>query len=270
MCADVGLSFAPVSEPPAPDTHSLLCQVPSGANFRAMRRACAITGQVDTSIKDTYNLYVVLRDVKHVQSALALNSKVLQGKHLRVDVATGTGSSTSADPKRSVFVGNIPFNASEEQLRAVFAGVVEGGDDSIVSVRLVRDRATNKGKGIGYVNFKERIHVFQALGANGTTFGSRELRVVRCKDTTKAGAYEGHRTGGRAALASNSDKDKKDKGKGRGKAGDGALRRLTKKSTAAKMRAVAKEKRTKKTLSSMSKALKRHNKGTKLARQGKL
>ena len=43
---------------------------------------------------------------------------------------------------------------TDNQVRSAFAAVVSGGDDSITSVRLIRDRAKNLGKGFGYVAFK--------------------------------------------------------------------------------------------------------------------
>ena len=46
-----------------------------------------------------------------------------------------------ASMKKSVFVGNIPFDASEESLRQVFALGTSGGNDGIVNVRIVRDRS---------------------------------------------------------------------------------------------------------------------------------
>ena len=45
------------------------------------------------------------------------------------------------------FVGNIPFDASEEALRQIFALGISGGDECIINVRLIRDKAKNVGKG---------------------------------------------------------------------------------------------------------------------------
>ena len=53
------------------------------------------------------------------------------------------------DMKRSLFVGNLPFNLEEEELREHFE---EFG--TIESVRLIRDKATGVGKGFGYVLFE--------------------------------------------------------------------------------------------------------------------
>jgi nucleolar protein 12 len=105
--------------------------------------------------------------------------------HLRVDRIRADGKA-KYDPKRTVFVGQVHFEAKEEELRAFFASKVSGGDGSIEGVRIVRDPATLKGKGIAYILFSERTHVAEALGANGASFRGRTLRVTRCIDTEKA------------------------------------------------------------------------------------
>ena len=106
-------------------------------------------------------------------------AQVLSGRHIRVDLACGAAS--SKDHKLTVFVGNLPFTATEDGVRAWFAGVVDGGDDSITNVRIVRDKMTNKGKGIAYVMFTERMHVFQALAQHGKEYEGRTIRVTHCK-----------------------------------------------------------------------------------------
>ncbi len=63
---------------------------------------------------------------------------------------------------------------------------MENGQDDIEGVRLVRDNETLKGKGIGYILFKERDCVLKALSKNGTVYKKRwELRVNSCGKRTK-------------------------------------------------------------------------------------
>jgi nucleolar protein 12 len=119
------------------------------------------------------------------RAAQGLNNTLIEGRHLRVDKVREDGRA-KYDPKRTVFVGQVHFEAGEEELRALFAGRVSGGDASIEAVRLVRDPATMRGKGIAYVLFRERTHVAEALGLHGTTFRKRTLRVTRCVDSDKA------------------------------------------------------------------------------------
>ena len=64
--------------------------------------------------------------------------------------------------------------ANEEDLRQFFEKIAP-----VSSVRLVRDRATNIGKGFGYVNFQSQDHIRQVLSLNGAKFHNRSLRVFK-------------------------------------------------------------------------------------------
>eukprot|EP00158_Paraphelidium_tribonemae_P002574 Partr_v1_DN25486_c0_g1_i2_m53782 putative RNA binding motif protein 34 len=89
--------------------------------------------------------------------------------------------------KKSVFVGNLSFDVTEEQLRVAFKDCGE-----IVNVRIIRDAKTNVGKGFGYVEFTERAAIPLAKKINGMKIGGRIARVQKCVDsgTAKAKATE--------------------------------------------------------------------------------
>ena len=113
-----------------------------------------------------------------------------------MDRATASGEGTKRnDHRRSVFVGNICFTASEEDLYRFFLSQV--GEGSVDRVRLIRDSETRMGKGIGYVSFKSPMNVLSALALDGTDFQGRKLRVKRCKKTKNSSRGErGSRRGG--------------------------------------------------------------------------
>lgn len=74
---------------------------------------------------------------------------------------------------RSVFVGNIPYEATEEQLKEIFnqAGTV-------VSFRLVYDRETGKPKGYGFCEYQDLETAQCAMrNLNNHDFNGRPLRV---------------------------------------------------------------------------------------------
>ena len=52
---------------------------------------------------------------------------------------------------RTVFIGNISFDASEEELRALFSSV-----GPVLNLRLVVDRDTGKRKGFGFATMPSR------------------------------------------------------------------------------------------------------------------
>lgn len=58
------------------------------------------------------------------------------------------GDNIEEDYKTTVFIGNLHFDTDEEELREFLKDCGE-----IEYVRLIRDKLTYKGKGIGYVKF---------------------------------------------------------------------------------------------------------------------
>eukprot|EP01119_Soliformovum_irregulare_P020997 TRINITY_DN6882_c0_g1_i1.p1 TRINITY_DN6882_c0_g1~~TRINITY_DN6882_c0_g1_i1.p1 ORF type:complete len:329 (+),score=56.82 TRINITY_DN6882_c0_g1_i1:26-1012(+) len=74
---------------------------------------------------------------------------------------------------RSVFVGNIPYDATEEQLTEVFSEV-----GPVVSFRLVFDRDTGKPKGYGFCEYRDAETALSAMrNLNNREFSTRNLRV---------------------------------------------------------------------------------------------
>ncbi|XP_072361365.1 cleavage stimulation factor subunit 2 isoform X6 [Scyliorhinus torazame] len=74
---------------------------------------------------------------------------------------------------RSVFVGNIPYEATEEQLKDIFSEV-----GPVLSFRLVYDRETGKPKGYGFCEYQDQETALSAMrNLNGREFNGRALRV---------------------------------------------------------------------------------------------
>jgi nucleolar protein 12 len=123
--------------------------------------------------RDTVNAYIVYSDPEAARKALALNGRVFLEKHIRID---SVAHPAPHENKKCVFVGSLPFEAEEEPLWKHFgvAGEVE-------SVRIIRDRKTNVGKGFAYVQFKDASSVQNALLLNEKKLGDkgRKLRVTR-------------------------------------------------------------------------------------------
>jgi cold-inducible RNA-binding protein len=74
---------------------------------------------------------------------------------------------------KNIFIGNLDFSTTEDQLRALFAahGAVE-------TVTLVRDRDTGQPRGFAFLemtNDSEAEKAIQAL--NGTLLGGRTLTI---------------------------------------------------------------------------------------------
>lgn len=74
---------------------------------------------------------------------------------------------------QSLYVGNLPYTATEDELRALFA---EHG--SVESVRIITDRVTGLSRGFGFVDMETEDAAESAISAlNGTDFKGRALRV---------------------------------------------------------------------------------------------
>ncbi|XP_037531662.1 cleavage stimulation factor subunit 2 isoform X2 [Nematolebias whitei] len=93
-------------------------------------------------------------------------------------VVAAAAAAASRDPAvdrslRSVFVGNIPYEATEEQLKDIFSEV-----GLVVSFRLVYDRETGKPKGYGFCEYQDQETALSAMrNLNGREFSGRALRV---------------------------------------------------------------------------------------------
>lgn len=72
---------------------------------------------------------------------------------------------------KKIYVGNLPFSATEDQVRNVFAqrGVVHG-------VSLVSDRATDRFRGYGYVEIDDAA-LDNVLKLDGKAFDGRPMKV---------------------------------------------------------------------------------------------
>ncbi|EKG21444.1 hypothetical protein MPH_01242 [Macrophomina phaseolina MS6] len=91
---------------------------------------------------------------------------------------------------RSVFVGNVDYGASPEEIQAHFQSC-----GSINRVTILLDKFTGHPKGYAYVEFTEPSLVAQALVLNESVFRGRNIKVVP-KRTNLPGMSRGRGRGG--------------------------------------------------------------------------
>jgi cold-inducible RNA-binding protein len=81
-----------------------------------------------------------------------------------------------------IYVGNLPFSATEESVRTLFAqyGTVE-------SVALINDRETGRPRGFGFVEMSKADAARAIQSLNGQDMGGRPLKVNEAQDKPRSG-----------------------------------------------------------------------------------
>src|SRR6202789_449663 len=85
-----------------------------------------------------------------------------------------------------IYVGNLPFTATDAELRTLFAehGTVE-------SVSLPTDRETGRPRGFGFVEMNRADASRAIQNLNGKDMGGRALRVNEAQDKPRSGGGGG-------------------------------------------------------------------------------
>ena len=97
---------------------------------------------------------------------------------------------------RKLYVGNLPYSATEQSLREAFSasGVVD-------SVNLITDRDTGQSKGFAFIEMasdKEAQAATQAM--NGATLDGRQIKVNEAKPKGSGGGGGGGGGGNRGGF----------------------------------------------------------------------
>jgi cold-inducible RNA-binding protein len=90
-----------------------------------------------------------------------------------------------------IYVGNLPFSATESEIRDLFAqhGTVD-------SVALPTDRETGRPRGFGFVEMPQADAQKAMQALNGFNMGGRPLRVNEAQDRPRTGGGGGRPGGG--------------------------------------------------------------------------
>ena len=80
----------------------------------------------------------------------------------------------------NIYVGNIAWGVSEDELEALFAQYGE-----VNSARIITDRESGRSKGFGFVEMATADSANAAIEAlSGNDFAGRDLRVNQAKERT--------------------------------------------------------------------------------------
>ena len=82
-----------------------------------------------------------------------------------------------------LYVGNLPYSTSEEDLRNLFSQY-----GNVESVAVITDRDTGRSKGFGFVEFGDDTEARNAISAlSGQEYGGRALTVNEARPKTGGG-----------------------------------------------------------------------------------
>jgi hypothetical protein len=73
---------------------------------------------------------------------------------------------------KNIYVGNLPWSATEEEVRAAFATFGE-----VISVKLINDRETGRPRGFGFVEMEDQGALAAIESLDGSDFGGRNIKV---------------------------------------------------------------------------------------------
>jgi cold-inducible RNA-binding protein len=90
-----------------------------------------------------------------------------------------------------IYVGNLPFSATEAEVEELFAAHGE-----VISVALPTDRETGRPRGFGFVEMADADAAKAIEALNGKSFGGRSLNVNEARPREGGGGGRGGYGGG--------------------------------------------------------------------------
>jgi RNA recognition motif-containing protein len=93
---------------------------------------------------------------------------------------------------RKLYVGNLPYSATSDSLRAAFAA-----SGTVDSASVITDRDTGQSKGFGFVEMSTDSEAQGAISAmNGKTLDGRQIKVNEAKPQERRSGGGGRSHGG--------------------------------------------------------------------------
>lgn len=87
---------------------------------------------------------------------------------------------------KKIYVGNLPFTATEDEVRNLFADHGE-----LESVNLITDRETGRPRGFGFVEMSSESADAAIKALDGKEMGGRTLRINEARPRNENGGSHG-------------------------------------------------------------------------------
>ncbi|MDX1428657.1 MAG: RNA-binding protein [Rhodothermales bacterium] len=84
---------------------------------------------------------------------------------------------------KKLYVGNLPWSVTEEDIRGLFSPIGE-----ILSVSLITERETGRSRGFGFVEMSNDDAKAAISRLNGQDFNGRQLRISEAEERIKRAA----------------------------------------------------------------------------------
>ncbi len=91
----------------------------------------------------------------------------------------------------NLYVGNLPFNATEDEVRELFAAYGE-----VTSVAIIKDKFSGKSRGFAFVEMPDEAAQKAIQGLNNKDFKGRAMTVNQARPREERGGYGGRGGGG--------------------------------------------------------------------------
>jgi len=82
---------------------------------------------------------------------------------------------------KSIYVGNLPFSATEDEIRNLFSPF-----GTVHAVKLVSDRETGRPRGFGFVEMEDSAAASAISALNGKDMGGRSLRINEARERERS------------------------------------------------------------------------------------
>lgn len=106
-----------------------------------------------------------------------------------------------------LYVGGLPYSATEQQLNDVF-----GVHGSVASVKIITDKFTGQSRGFGFVEMSSDAEATAAITTlNGTDMGGRKLTVNEAKPMEPRSGGSGSGFGGRGGFGGGGGGNRRDR-----------------------------------------------------------
>lgn len=80
---------------------------------------------------------------------------------------------------KSIYVGNLPFNCSEDEVRDLFSAY-----GAVHSVKMISDRETGRPRGFAFVEMDDTAANNAISALNGKDLNGRPLRINEARERT--------------------------------------------------------------------------------------